>query len=727
MPTVIDTLFVALKIKDDNFTSDSRKSAKEIEGLEKKIKQASKATKDNAEQQKKAAEQAEKFRASINNGVRALASLFTMVMGAVGLGKLVSDTAKANDELNFLSKRLGMSARAVSNWQGAADMAGGSAQGMASSMTSLHQSMVSMVTTGDTSIMPFLNGMGVTVTDVNGNLRSMDKVFLDLASSLSKMERGQAFMFGRGLGLDDGTINMLVQGRKEVERQLALQKSVAVSSEKELALSRKFNELRALAMKQIEGIKNTLSNFLMPYFIKMLDKVRSFLTLLSNNKDKTINFFKGLAAIISVALIPVLIRAAWSAIALFASVALIPALVATVATLILGLIDDYNKWKEGSKSLIDWSKWSVQIEKAKKAFKGLWTSIKDLINKIFDLFSIDFSKFSIDDLANNIVAGVAKATEALTRLINALGKLVDGDYKGALAELGKSDTDDRDSYANAIADGTARFFGGKTDQDREIEANEATRTQSVWEIKNRSLATADQKQLDKWSKIRGVRNNNPLNINYIGQENASLEDTPLNGGKRRFAKFDTPDDGIRAASKQLMLYYSGKSAHAKGVPMKTLEDIMPIFAPNNENDTAAYIRTMSSKLQVSKKDDLELNNPKKMAALIKALSEVENNGFSYTPTQIQNAISGKNNNWGNWNKNNRSWLDKSLLSNAYNPMAFIGQTQQLQTQKQPSNNYVTANFGDINIKTSSSTVSGNVADATESATSRMYQLIPSLR
>jgi hypothetical protein len=45
-----------------------------------------------------------------------------------------------------------------------------------------------------------------------------------------------------------------------------------------------------------------------------------------------------------------------------------------ITTLILAiglLYDDYQTWKEGGKSLIDWSKWKPEIEQAKKAFKWL--------------------------------------------------------------------------------------------------------------------------------------------------------------------------------------------------------------------------------------------------------------------------------------------------------------------------------------------------------------------
>jgi hypothetical protein len=52
-----------------------------------------------------------------------------------------------------------------------------------------------------------------------------------------------------------------------------------------------------------------------------------------------------------------------------------------ITTLILAiglLYDDYQTWKEGGKSLIDWSKWQPEIEQAKKYSNGcaisFWSS-----------------------------------------------------------------------------------------------------------------------------------------------------------------------------------------------------------------------------------------------------------------------------------------------------------------------------------------------------------------
>jgi hypothetical protein len=49
---------------------------------------------------------------------------------------------------------------------------------------------------------------------------------------------------------------------------------------------------------------------------------------------------------------------------------------------------------------------------------------------------------------------------------------------------------------------------------------------------------------------------------------------PGAGGASRFAKFETPEAGISAADRQLMLYYTGQSKAAGNRPLTTLSQII---------------------------------------------------------------------------------------------------------------------------------------------------------
>ena len=143
------------------------------------------------------------------------------------------------------------------------------------------------------------------------------------------------------------------------------------------------------------------------------------------------------------------------------------------------------------------------------------------------------------------------------------------------------------------------------------------------------------------SGVRGIRNNNPGNIEFLNQPGASLESK---GG--RFASFSTPEQGINAMSKQLDLYYTGKSRNVTK-PINTIQDIITTWAPpkNNkgqfENKTAVYIASVAKSMGVSPTAKLNLRDPNTKAALMSAMITQENGGNPYTREQYIAGITGK--------------------------------------------------------------------------------------
>ena len=143
------------------------------------------------------------------------------------------------------------------------------------------------------------------------------------------------------------------------------------------------------------------------------------------------------------------------------------------------------------------------------------------------------------------------------------------------------------------------------------------------------------------SGVRGIRNNNPGNIEFYNQPGASIENK---GG--RFAQFSTPEQGINAMSKQLDLYYTGKSRNVTK-PINTIQDIITTWAPPKnkkgqvENNTAAYIAAVAKSMGVSPTAKLNLGDVNTKAALMSAMITQENGGNPYTREQYIAGITGK--------------------------------------------------------------------------------------
>ncbi|MEI9716001.1 hypothetical protein V5049_11210 [Moellerella wisconsensis] len=763
MATLIDTLLVSLKLDGGDFKRDAN--------------DATKANKDLADSTKKATAESDKFAKSINNGVKALAGLFSAILVSTGMQKLIDDTAKANDQLNFLSKNLGMSATAVKRWQGAAEMSGGSADGMAASLSGLSKSLWDMVTMGDTSVLPYFNALNVGVIKSNGELRNLDDILLDVSDSLSKMSRPQAYNFAKNMGFDDGTINMLLQGRREVEEYLALQKDIVVSSEQELEISRQLNKQNALVSRQWEGLKTLLANYLVPYALKFSETISGFLNYLNRNRDTAVFVFKAIGAVIGLTLIPLALKAGAAFMGMFAPLFGGVGLLLLLGGAIAALYDDYDKWKKGEKSLFDWSEWDASItfvlEKL-KAFKewfqdttiGKWFSDQDgnlnswklalggfaawfggkwAINILSTLTKIGAGFFRMFGLPGMLVGGAVLSFGLLTKKIDESFDSLEKFNDKVINKLGKvagavhtfndpnATVEDKIVAAAKVGDGFvagAGLLSLGTDGVKNMVSNLMTPllngSSSATGVEvphwNKRIFKTDKGDVVREGGSRSWRNNNPGNIEYgdLAKKYGAI------GTDGRFAIFPTEEMGNRAKNHLLFESNRAKTLSTKGdygaglgYKDKTLSQAIRAYAPQEENPTDAYIsRVLSSVGGVDKKMGEYTRAEREV--LLAAFKSVE--GWKVGSENSTNHINAINNTNGFI-----SSLSKPFAA-GINGMAdnFLGQTNKLQSQTHTVNNKTDISVGDININTSSNSVSGVSGDMVDSIANRVYQLVPTM-
>ena len=134
------------------------------------------------------------------------------------------------------------------------------------------------------------------------------------------------------------------------------------------------------------------------------------------------------------------------------------------------------------------------------------------------------------------------------------------------------------------------------------------------------------------SQSRGVRNNNPGNIDY-NKANAWQGQLGLELGvpKPRFARFDTAENGIRALGKLLLTY---QDKHK----LRTVTAVISRWAPSNENDTAAYVKAVERSTKTSHGDTIDLRSYGVMAGFVKAIIHHENGGDPYPDSVIAEGV-----------------------------------------------------------------------------------------
>jgi hypothetical protein len=116
------------------------------------------------------------------------------------------------------------------------------------------------------------------------------------------------------------------------------------------------------------------------------------------------------------------------------------------------------------------------------------------------------------------------------------------------------------------------------------------------------------------SQPRGLRNNNPLNIE-AGQFTQSMPG--FKGSDGRFAVFESPEQGVAAADALLMRY----GMQGRNTPARIIEKWAPAGDGNN---VSAYAGSVARALGIGPNDPIPMEDPAVRRRLIDAMSAVEN-------------------------------------------------------------------------------------------------------
>lgn len=113
---------------------------------------------------------------------------------------------------------------------------------------------------------------------------------------------------------------------------------------------------------------------------------------------------------------------------------------------------------------------------------------------------------------------------------------------------------------------------------------------------------------------RGLRHNNPGNIRI----NSDLFQGEIRPSKdKSFKQFNTMAYGYRAIFKILSNYY-------RNYKLDTIRKIIGRWAPENENNTNAYIKAVSDYAGIPADDPININDREQMIRIVAGMSKVEN-------------------------------------------------------------------------------------------------------
>lgn len=216
--TVVDALVVTFGLDASEYTKNRKKTEEDFDRTKEK---ATKTAKDIEASGKRASS----FFSNLRGEVLALFAVFTAGKGLIDFTRDVVDGDAA---MGRFAKTIDDSIEDLSAWRNMAELTGGSADGMAQSMQGLVDQYQQFTITGESSVIPYFRALQISMVDATGKMRPVSQILLDVADRFKGMDPARAATFGRAMGFDQGTINLLLLGRKAVQGMLDEQKKLGI-------------------------------------------------------------------------------------------------------------------------------------------------------------------------------------------------------------------------------------------------------------------------------------------------------------------------------------------------------------------------------------------------------------------------------------------------------------------------------------------------------------------
>lgn len=549
---------------------------------------------------------------------------------ALSVVAFTAKIASGLDDLYWASQRTGATVEGIKQIGYAVSQVGGSVDGARGSLENLARFM-----RNNPGAEGFLNRLGVQTRDASGNMRDMATIFTGVGQRLSSMPYYRANQYAQMLGLDENTLMAMRRGIGQFSGEYtAMAKAIgynadvaAVSSNKFMTSLRSFGLMAGMARDKIgsslaDGLAGSLDR-LRRQILENFPKIEGAITgtvkgilWAGEMVGRVIYRLIQLGQSISdwwdsldkqsqqlIELIGALTAAWWM---------LNRAMLASPITWVLGLAaaiallwEDYQTWKEGGKSLIDWGKWKPEVDAALKMVGDLKQTVLDLGKALAKLLNIDPKSWSLKWDFSNFITQMGELGKMLSMIGDLLNAIKDG------------------RWSDAASIGWALLKQGSNQPDALPGVSDSANSAADW-IKDKT--GFDPRSIGRFFRGEGNtladRNNNPGNIRPVG-----------GGG---FRAFGSALEGWEAMKNQLMRYFTGKTT---GRRLQTIMDIVSTWAPAaDNNDPAKYARDVAGWMGVSPTAALNLSDPNTMAMLMQSMARKE--GYSNWNSPLAHQAAG---------------------------------------------------------------------------------------
>ncbi|OTA14595.1 phage related-protein [Xenorhabdus vietnamensis] len=324
-----------------------------------------------------------------NAAGESVAGFATKALGAVGIvmsiGGIFADAVSRSQEieaLDKLSKKIGMATDDVDAFGGAMAELGGSRDAAQADLEAMSQAF------------------GKITNKMEKILATADKV------KGMKFDKAKTTLAGMGVS-DEKTVELMMKGRKELERVMGIQKEYAGITKESIEKSIKFNAAMNKFNQSSGLLKNSFLEMVIPVLAKGMEWLSQFIDFCKDNKNLIIGFFLAVGIAVATFYVPPMLAAAAATLAATWPILAIIAIIALLAAAFAIVYDDIMNFIDGNDSMI--GRIMDKHPMVKKVIMMLWEAWKVLFG---------YLKTAVKFVADGVVGAFSYMDQKITAFIN---------------------------------------------------------------------------------------------------------------------------------------------------------------------------------------------------------------------------------------------------------------------------------------------------------------------
>lgn len=336
--SLLEEFFILFTSNADEVKDGAEEAESVTEGLKEKLEETS--------------DQSKKTGQDFTGLVKEAKKAFSSILALGGAATVLFFGARYSEELRMSSLAIGENVGEIEAWGRATQAFGGNAGTMQATLKSLSNSIRETAFTGEGSLSPTLRRLGLNLRDLEGNIKTPLQLLPEIADAFQGLDSAESMHLGEKLGLDQSTILLLQQGRREVELMLDKQRKLGVLTAKDTEVSKKFTAQLADSGTAIIALRQKLVTAALPALTWLFEKLQDLTEFMIKNKDMVTGFFVGASIAITAYYLPAMIRAAAATFAATWPILLLAGLVVGLIATFALLYDEIMAFSRGSDSVI---------------------------------------------------------------------------------------------------------------------------------------------------------------------------------------------------------------------------------------------------------------------------------------------------------------------------------------------------------------------------------------